>query len=440
MKSVHRAWGVCLGCAILIFCTSGLVTNAFSIYMPYILDREGFSGTGVSMILTVRTLSSFAVMFLTGIYYDRLSLRTGMTLAGILVAAGFLVYGLSSGYAGYYAGSVLAGLGYGLGSMVPIGIMLNRWFARSLSSAVGICTCVTGLSTLGIPSLITMMIAKYGLHRTFMLESLVILILVLLSCLLISNSPEEKGCLPYGSDASSGSERADGKNGLGNAEERAGKGSGHLSGNYRPVIGGRLWLVLVPMMLLLGGYTSSAYTHLPLLMAGENISTEKAALVILASGLAVTASKFLYGRLADRYTAYRCNWIFGMLTFAGLMICITCRGSLPAMALGIVLYSSGLGMSTVGLVVWCRELGAAQDFEKNNRRLQLLYVGGSLVFSSFPGILADVSGGSYLPAFAFFAASALAVTLIIQTIYMKAGAVKNMGNSFGHRSHRHRIA
>lgn len=32
MRKLHRAWLVCIGCALLLFCTSGLTINAFDGY------------------------------------------------------------------------------------------------------------------------------------------------------------------------------------------------------------------------------------------------------------------------------------------------------------------------------------------------------------------------------------------------------------------------
>lgn len=53
MKKIHYAWFVCAGCALLLFCTSGLSINAFTIYQPYILKLNNFTNSQSSMIITV---------------------------------------------------------------------------------------------------------------------------------------------------------------------------------------------------------------------------------------------------------------------------------------------------------------------------------------------------------------------------------------------------
>ncbi len=39
----HYGWAVCAGCAMLLFCAGGLSVNAFTIYQPHILSRNGFT-------------------------------------------------------------------------------------------------------------------------------------------------------------------------------------------------------------------------------------------------------------------------------------------------------------------------------------------------------------------------------------------------------------
>lgn len=41
----HYGWFVCLGCALLLFSTSGLTVNAFTVYQPYILRYNGLTNS-----------------------------------------------------------------------------------------------------------------------------------------------------------------------------------------------------------------------------------------------------------------------------------------------------------------------------------------------------------------------------------------------------------
>ena len=55
----------------------------------------------------------------------------------------------------FYAGAFVAGLGYGLGTMVPVTMMINRWFAEKQGFVLGFASAGTGMATILCPPLIT---------------------------------------------------------------------------------------------------------------------------------------------------------------------------------------------------------------------------------------------------------------------------------------------
>ena len=279
MKKIHYGWLVCLGCAMLLFCTSGLSVNAFTIYQPYILEQNHFTNAQSSTILTMRSMFSFLAMFLTGKYYEKLSLRVGMALAGGMTTLGFLLFGLAKSYPAYCLAAVAVGLSYGFGTMIPISILLKHWFTQKLTFAVGICSAVTGLSTFGVPTLLTWLIETRGLRFTFLAEALGIALMVGVSILLIRDDPSQKGLMPYGSESASRAAKQIRRNG---------------------VLAKKHWLLLVPMLLMLGAMTSVGYSHLSVLVSTAGFSAHITALAITVSGVMMTLSKCAFGWVSDR--------------------------------------------------------------------------------------------------------------------------------------------
>lgn len=105
MKKPFYGWIVCLGCALMMFTTSGLVINAFSVYQPYILKLNGFTNTQSSTLIQMKNITSFLALFLVGAYYRRFFMRTGMLLAGLLTASSFAMYGLAHSFLAYVIAS-----------------------------------------------------------------------------------------------------------------------------------------------------------------------------------------------------------------------------------------------------------------------------------------------------------------------------------------------
>lgn len=395
MKRPHRAWLVCIGCALLFFCTSGLSVNAFTVYQPYILSQNGFTNAQSSSIITVRSLFGLLGMLCTGRYYRRFSLRWGVALAGVFTVLGFALFGVAGSLPAYYGAAAVMGLGYGFGTMIPISIILEHWFWKKRTLAIGICSAFTGLSTFGLPSLLTWLILAFGLSAAFFAEAAFAAVLVLLSFLLIRGAPAD-GDTPYGF----GEERE---------TSAAGGGGVHLKPSE--------WPVLWAMLLCLGALTSVGYSHLTVHLTSTGFDPHVTALAITASGLAMTFGKFAFGWLSDKLPVLRKNRLFAALLFAGLALLCLVRRSVPLLFLAVCAYGFGLAFTTVGITEWAADLSTAEEYETVVRRFQLGYAAGGFVFSSLPGVLADRFGASYVPAYLFFILCAVFVTATVQWFY-----------------------
>ena len=138
MKSIHRAWLVCIGCTLLLFCTIGLVSSAFSVYQPYLISDLGLTNAQASSVVTVRNLFALAAMLGVARYYRRLSLRTGAVLAVLGAAASFFLFGIARSFAGCCLSAAVAGTAYGFGGMPSSAPMLPPKMALRKRSRSGI--------------------------------------------------------------------------------------------------------------------------------------------------------------------------------------------------------------------------------------------------------------------------------------------------------------
>ena len=102
----HYAWVISVACTITIFICIGLVTNGFSMYIPFIND-SGISDSEMSLIVNIRGGISLASMLLIHWFYRRVSARMGMFIACLCTFAAYALYGLADGSLPLYlAGSI----------------------------------------------------------------------------------------------------------------------------------------------------------------------------------------------------------------------------------------------------------------------------------------------------------------------------------------------
>ena len=145
-KKIYYGWYVCLAGVMLTFITMGTVSNGFSVFLPYIMDQYGLTHAQTSSLVTIRCLVAFCGMLGVGFYYKKLGLRIGISLAALFAACSFLIFGTADSYPAFCAGATVSGIGYGFGSMIPVSILMNRWFVRHRALALGICACGSATS------------------------------------------------------------------------------------------------------------------------------------------------------------------------------------------------------------------------------------------------------------------------------------------------------
>ena len=95
-------WVICACGLVTIFISIGLVSNVFSIYLPYIVQQNGFTNTQTGLLTTMRTVAALLSMLGADGYYRRFGLRRGLTLPFFATVAAYLLYGSTRTPAFYY--------------------------------------------------------------------------------------------------------------------------------------------------------------------------------------------------------------------------------------------------------------------------------------------------------------------------------------------------
>ena len=385
---------VCLGCGLALFTVMGLGVNAFTVYQPYLLRVHGFTNAQGSWITTVRSLFALLSMLTVDRLCRRLGLRNTMVLGMACFVGSYLLFGFARGFSAYCGGAVLSGLAYGYGGMIPLTLVISRWFPTGRGFALGMAAAGSGISTIFAPPLITGAIQALGLSAAFLWEAAAGVLLTLLVLLLVRDSPDCPELQRAGDSAPGG------------------RGEG-LS---RPLLG----MVLLSAFLT-GGPCGPGFSHLTVLYTSAGFSSGTAALLMSYLGLVLIA-KVLYGWLSDRLGSRMANsLIFGVFLAGFALCCLAPTRSLPLAAAAITLTGLGMPLSSVTLSVWAGDLSAPEDYDRLVKWLSSAYMLGSLVTGPVPGLLADRFGGSYVSAYGLFLFFLLISMLLIQTVYRRTG-------------------
>lgn len=410
MKKIHYGWVVCLTCTLLLFVTMGTVSNGFSVYLPFIMDEKGLSNAQTSSLVTLRCAVSFVAMLGIGVYYKKVSLRMGTGLAACCAGLAFLLYSLADGYPLFCLGAAVSGLSYGLGSMIPVSILMNRWFYQHRALALSLCASGSGIATIVLPPVTTSLVENLSMATAFRLEAVAIFAFAGIIFLVLRNQPADKGLLPCGQTPE------------GAALEQA-EVSQPTAADHPPRRGmtRHLWLLLGLASLFMGALANPGFSHLSVLYSSEGFPAATVALFISIIGVMLVVGKIIFGEVTDLIGAGKSTLLFGAVLLVGHILC--CLATTRSVTLGVAMaLCVGLGypIATMGPSVWSNDLAAPGEYATVVRRLQVIYAGGALAFASLPGILADHLGGSYIPAYVLFSVT-IVVSLACVLLAYRAG-------------------
>lgn len=405
MLRKHYHWVIAAMGVLVYAFVMGLCNPVLALYLPFIEDWDGISDSAGSAIFTVRCLMSFLSTFVVLQYYNRISLRKGVTLTILLTALGVAVMGIGGSVWIYYIGAAVLGVGYGMSCMVPVALLLKNWFRRKLGFANGLCSAGSGVSMVIFSPVVEKWITRYSLRTAFWMQAALIAGSALLFYLLVRDTPAEMGLEKFGEETPEEAAPA--------RETAAAPAAGKLS---RPLGHGVLALLAV-MMVLNGGVSNSSSGHQCILFTTCGYSPDLSALALSVYGVLLTAGKLSAGVLCDRLGGRRAGILF---------ILLFCLGCLPVLGMNgrhafwmwalVILTGFGSAMYCVCPQIWAAEIASPAEYPGTYRWMQLFHNLGGILLTLVPGFIADHTG-EYRSSFLLFIALMAAETALLQRVY-----------------------
>ena len=193
MGKIFYGWIVCGVCTLLIFISMGTASNGLSVFLPYIIKACELTNTQASSLVTLRCAFAFLSMLVISLYYKRVGYRLGTCISALCCCAAYSIYSFANTYPQFCVGASMAGISYGLGSMIPVSILMNRWFVRHRALAIGICASGSGLAVIILPPILTGIILRFSLRAAFLVTAGFTLVAAALVYLLIREKPADMG-------------------------------------------------------------------------------------------------------------------------------------------------------------------------------------------------------------------------------------------------------
>lgn len=391
------AWVICACCTILMFCTSGLIVSAFSVYVPYIQETSGFNDVQMSLLTTIRNLFSILAKAATVAVITRIGLKKTIVASCMMAGVSFFLFGLDTdSFTLYCAASALAGFSNGLGAMVPISLLIQKWFYSQRTFALSICASGSAFATFLCPGLIAKGASNLGLGTTFFIEAAVILGIAVILSLLVFNNPESKGMKPY----VTGKEET-------SKEKKYGSKPSALNN-----------LMMLAACFMVGSLTLAFPNSNTLYYREIGFDNGTIASVVSFSGITLLVGKWLYGAINDKAGPFRTNFLFiGTIILGCLMGCFLNTQRAMLLYLSQALSTIGFALATVGISVWAENMSDQQSYAKTLRNYQLSYTLGGIICSVLPGFIAQYTGSYFGTRIAAVVMSVLILLFVQYTFF-----------------------
>ena len=412
MKAQPYRFTICALSTVMVFVCVGLVSNAFSICLPFIIKVHGFSNTQISLLATMKSVTSLLAMFSADRYYGRLGLKKGIALAMLSASLSFFIYGISSTPLLYCAASALSGISYAMGGMIPASLLIRQWFPLKPAAALGIAASGSGIGSVLGPVTLLFLIENFGLSSAFLAQALAVAAVTLpIVALIRENTPEHTGIETASvedfpeTEVSSGSSR-DCIHG------------GTLLHNR---LSRREQLRILCGSFLIGVLGLTGFNYLSLLYTSAGHSAATVSFFLSLMGILLIAGKCSFGWIADRAGSFRTAALFCLFLCIGqLLCCFAPQSGRLLFGITFLFLGMGLALASVGLSIMASDFCQVGNYATVLKNYQLSYALGGLVSSAVPGMLADRTG-SYLPSYILFFILSIALFLLISPVYRRHG-------------------
>tara|TARA_B100000315_G_scaffold251158_1_gene285472 strand:+ start:3438 stop:4667 length:1230 start_codon:yes stop_codon:yes gene_type:complete len=177
-------------------------SHAMSVWAVALEHDFGWSRTQLGFAMTLARVEGGVLGPLEGYFSDRIGTRRTVLFGLVAGGIGFILFSQVQSLWMFYLAYVVMAIGQGFASWIPLMTMLNHWFSRRRSVAVGWSNAGGRLGALILVPTIAWAIDpdydRLGWSLTALIIGVVVLVVAFPFTRLIRNRPQEYGLLPDG--------------------------------------------------------------------------------------------------------------------------------------------------------------------------------------------------------------------------------------------------
>jgi len=371
----------------------GFYIASFSYFWNPLVEEFGWNNSTVGYAAQISMLALGLCGPIAGIFIMKFGARKAMVLGNFLGFSGFfLLYFHSHLWQLFLGYGLLVGTAAGLGGMLASTTVINNWFVKKRSVALGLFLGIGGFGGIGMGPSIQASINAYGWRHTFLIISLLVLVFaVIIPAIFIRNKPEDKGQVPDGPDRS--------KTSAGDRKPMPPKAAYKTPVDF--TVGEAMrtrcfWLLVAYFSMNMLAMNAVMPVQMPHLK-DIGIDSIVAAFALSVMVSVMSFSQFGTGFIGIKFSMHSIAICAEIIKAIGLIILVTTR-SLPFVFVYMVILGLGFGAFIVAMMNILPNYFGAKYYPKimGNARLFFAIIGSA--GAPIAGHIKDITG-SFIPAF-----------------------------------------
>lgn len=374
-EKTNKHWVVLVALSFLAMTSLGLVNNVSGIFLSPISQDLNVLRGSISLHVTLTQISSAVVGIFVPKLIENFPLKK-IILTGVIAAAGSTVLlGFANQLWQFNLLGIARGLGAGLIALVPLTMIINRWFHSKQGTATSIVMTAPGIIGVIASPVFSALIEQFSWRVSYITLGIVMAILSLFPLLYpFGFDPEQEGIKPYGYEE--------------NEEEEQESSSTSKKNTARIVTGPLVFYMIIAF--LISGITSFNQ-HLPGLANSFGHSAVIGGTMLSAAMVGNIVFKLLIGVIIDKADSLKAS-----LLFLGVTALSAIGLTFVSTELLLIVLSFGMGsiysVSTVGLTTLTSYFFGARNFGRVYPTVSFFKSFGVALFLSFYGYIYDFTG------------------------------------------------
>lgn len=196
---LHYGWYIVFTSFMIMACYYCAIMNCPGMYLTYVAEDLNISRGEYTLNTTVVSVAMMVVSLISNSVFSKFKVRTVMITASVILPLGYCCYSFAPNMPVFYCISAIIGASLGFCGLIPMSILITRWFNEKKGIATGIAFTGSGAGGVILQPLIAYLIENYGWRHAYLIVGIIMFICVVpFTFLFIKDDPKQLNLQPVG--------------------------------------------------------------------------------------------------------------------------------------------------------------------------------------------------------------------------------------------------